>query len=736
MFVMALMTFVALNAQSFEFQYKGKSIPDGETVTIAAEENMFGELSCETNPSNNPADGLVLALLSGSSATFNVELRIEQQTFKASLLQWCMGGGCVPFGKKEYLTKDVNVVEPTPVMFDATDITTEGFLLAKLTASSSLEQHSVYIRFTNGETAPDNGSSQMWWGYYNESYGFGGIGTGNKETFDAAIYIPAGNAFVGNSKIKAIRVWFDDVSAVSNLKVWISKNSLPENVSTADVVQDVDASSLVHGCNDIELSTPFDVNDEAIYVGYTFTSGGYCVMQGGDYVDNSLYLRSSQSVTSWGAIDYFGCLALQILIEGSGFPENMAVPKNFKNAVVELGNSIDVMAEIRNDGGNTIESLAYTISSDGNTSAEKTIENLYIPYGGKMDVPFQFEADATEGKVLKTLTITKVNGNDNTATEKSATGYLQTVAELKTYPRTTLIEEFTTEYCGWCPTAAGELASTMSTYPDLASQVAIVCHHSGYYTDWLTIDADVNYTWFYNEGGGTYAPAFMWDRYAENGKTAVTGRLGEISNYKSMIESRLARPAYVSLDLTANFNETKDKIVVSTKSERTWDFCDTPARITLILTEDNIAAKSQSGANGSFTHQHVSRAVNETWGAVLEWNDNKASYSYTFDLDSSWKKEDLKVVAFVSGYDSSDPTNCTVENAAVTVPGNEVPQTVISGDANGDNVVNAADIVEVVNYIMGSPSASFDEKAADVNGDGVVNAADIVLIVNNIMNTK
>jgi hypothetical protein len=228
----------------------------------------------------------------------------------------------------------------------------------------------------------------------------------------------------------------------------------------------------------------------------------------------------------------------------------------------------------------------------------------------------------------------------------------------------------------------------------------------------------------------------MWDRYAENGKTAVTGRLGEISNYKSMIESRLARPAYVSLDLTANFNETKDKIVVSTKSERTWDFCDTPARITLILTEDNIAAKSQSGANGSFTHQHVSRAVNETWGAVLEWNDNKASYSYTFDLDSSWKKEDLKVVAFVSGYDSSDPTNCTVENAAVTVPGNEVPQTVISGDANGDNVVNAADIVEVVNYIMGSPSASFDEKAADVNGDGVVNAADIVLIVNNIMNTK
>ena len=58
---------------------------------------------------------------------------------------------------------------------------------------------------------------------------------------------------------------------------------------------------------------------------------------------------------------------------------------------------------------------------------------------------------------------------------------------------------------------------------------------------------------------------------------------------------------------------------------------------------------------------------------------------------------------------------------------------VTPGDANGDGSVNAADIVEVVNYIMGSASAKFDFAAADVNGDGSVNAADIVVIVNMIM---
>jgi len=51
-------------------------------------------------------------------------------------------------------------------------------------------------------------------------------------------------------------------------------------------------------------------------------------------------------------------------------------------------------------------------------------------------------------------------------------------------------------------------------------------------------------------------------------------------------------------------------------------------------------------------------------------------------------------------------------------------------DANADNAVNIADIVELVNAIMGTPSDKFEQAAADVNGDGVVNTADIVEIVN------
>ena len=51
------------------------------------------------------------------------------------------------------------------------------------------------------------------------------------------------------------------------------------------------------------------------------------------------------------------------------------------------------------------------------------------------------------------------------------------------------------------------------------------------------------------------------------------------------------------------------------------------------------------------------------------------------------------------------------------------------------NSSNCKDISDVANHTMGKPTSTgmFDEKAADMNKDGVVNIADIVQIVNIIM---
>jgi hypothetical protein len=67
---------------------------------------------------------------------------------------------------------------------------------------------------------------------------------------------------------------------------------------------------------------------------------------------------------------------------------------------------------------------------------------------------------------------------------------------------------------------------------------------------------------------------------------------------------------------------------------------------------------------------------------------------------------------------------------------NIIVTNVIKGDANGDGEVNVSDIVEIVNYIMGKPSANFVQAAADLNGDGEINVTDIVKVVSIIMDTN
>ena len=65
----------------------------------------------------------------------------------------------------------------------------------------------------------------------------------------------------------------------------------------------------------------------------------------------------------------------------------------------------------------------------------------------------------------------------------------------------------------------------------------------------------------------------------------------------------------------------------------------------------------------------------------------------------------------------------------------EVVETVI-GDCNSDGCVDVADIVTLVNYILGKTPANFVESAADVNGDSSIDVADIVSLVNILLHPQ
>lgn len=60
----------------------------------------------------------------------------------------------------------------------------------------------------------------------------------------------------------------------------------------------------------------------------------------------------------------------------------------------------------------------------------------------------------------------------------------------------------------------------------------------------------------------------------------------------------------------------------------------------------------------------------------------------------------------------------------------------LKGDANDDSEIDVADIVSMVNYIMGNPSANFNLLAADLNGDGEIDVFDVMMAINLVLSQK
>ena len=313
----------------------------------------------------------------------------------------------------------------------------------------------------------DPAANQIWWGYQADGEERSAVGISKAETYYAAIYIAPSNAVIADKTIKAIRFYLRDKANTNNVKIWISK-SLPDDISNADYVQNVDQASLNGGdeaedrqgmVNDVELTTPYVVGSDGVYIGYALTitdaSDGttkFPVVTFDGQEANSLFVRTSTTTEKWSdlAEEGFGKLALKILIEGK-FSENSASPNTMQDLVLVKNGTGKSKLVLFNEGSAGINSIDYTITTDGVAGAEQhlDIDPPVKTMGAQCTINLPVAADAKIGVTEKTITITKVNSKANEAENKSATFKLTTVS--KQVNRGVVVEENTGTGCGWCP---------------------------------------------------------------------------------------------------------------------------------------------------------------------------------------------------------------------------------------------------------------------------------------------
>ena len=520
--------------------------------------------------------------------------------------------------------------------------------------------------------------NQVWWGYFNESdfeEGDYTIGTGSAMTLMAGIYIPANHAQLGNATIKAVRIYLASsaVSSLSGLKIWISKE-LPNSASEADVVQQ-NAGTLSAGINDFKLRNPYDVNNEGFYIGYSVKSTtGYFIRCGGSDAPNAFWVGNPEGGMDWTDINGqgLGKLAFQILVEGGDFPSNYATVEDFGQNMVVQGEEASIPIKINNMGLNPIETISYTITTEGgNTTEEKEVSLGSLPLNGSKTVNIPFSSDAEYRKYKKTFTITQVDGNPNTASDNSATGFLITLKEKhKAIP---VIEEFTGTWCQWCPRGTVGMEKVHSTYGDQVVQIAV---HS---SDPMEITAYSSILNAYCDG----YPSSIIDRmYASD---------PSFSELKKVLAVSFERVAPAAIELSAQWESKEQKKVVFNTTTR-FSYSDDSGQfgIAFVLVEDGLTG---TGSNWAQKNAYSGQGTGDMawWGsqgtsvtgiefnhvAVAGWSvrngvagsvnsnidaNTEQKYTYTGSISSNTLIQDktkLKAVALLI-----DKTNGRIVNAA------------------------------------------------------------------------
>lgn len=527
-------------------------------------------------------------------------------------------------------------------------------LLASFEVSNA-QVSGMNIGYCHGKLGPFPSTSDTY---------FSDLSTKKKTWTSGAILIKKEkiNSLAGN-QIREIHAGLISKLNVDSLAVWVSE-SLDGPVLSTDTI-----ATPAKGWNTVALTKPVDITSDmqTLYVGYSYHQKSTAKAMSCTKTPEpgySCFIRSGNDEWKDYSNDY--TVSVEALVYGDKLPKydlTLSALNVQQDYVVDNGN-LEFTMKVFNNATVTINGFDAVCTVDGSDEKYTVHCDSSIAYNESKTITMTVSPTAiqTMDPATRTLTVTLTNlteGEDEIPSDNTLSGTFNVT--LHSFVRNVLLEEFTTEKCTNCPRVASYVHDAMNE-PEFQGRLNTMENHAGYYTDSFTATFHNDWTWLFDN---LYAPAVLYDRHAEDGEaTAVTCPNSKLELFEG-IRKRLRETAFVSLKVTADVDGENQKINVKVTGSRAKEnFTKNPARITVVLTETNLAAISQAGAGGEYTHYNVGRRVNSIWGDVLEWNGDDYTYECSIPYTQNYVLDNLGILAFIHDYDPDDKTKCDVANSA------------------------------------------------------------------------
>lgn len=410
--------------------------------------------------------------------------------------------------------------------------------------------------------------------------------------------------------------------------------------------------------NHLELGIPYVFeNDDPYYIGYLVHSTqqaayplGFdkkeCIREG-SYIGIHSVMPEKGSALSKDIFNTvererkFGTLMIFAGIEKAPALENMGYLLELDGVFNTTANQkVTAKARIRNIGLKNISTEELHVMVDANPQEIK--KEILIEQGKTFDLPITIIMPA-EGTGNVTLKLLKINGKENPFADITATKTYTILAENGPFPReTVLIEHFTTEKCSNCPAAEPTFEAYIKTFTNAGLKVSVIEHHAGFQTDPFTIKESENLLDYLGVG---FAPAAAIDRLqlGENKECAFFPRMSYTEDFRKMLKDNLEYGRIEKIEQTFSNGKVAIKVTGSLVNGFNEDIY-----LTAVVTEDNLPAIKQAGANGEFIHHDVARMfLSSATGDKATINGNKFEISFPAkEYDTTWKQENMKIVVF------------------------------------------------------------------------------------------
>lgn len=339
---------------------------------------------------------------------------------------------------------------------------------------------------------------------------------------------------------------------------------------------------------------PYGVTGEDIYVGYSISGSGYLLgfQSSNRNITGEMMYMNGKWATIKETAGLYGKWAVQAILRGGDYSnavQHDIVLENVNNVFTSAieGWNMPASFEVRNAGVKTAHNVKVSYSF-GSDAKEITIDSLMNGQSYYVSTPYVIPSN-TES-ITFSISAAEDGVTDEVASNNKYTANCTVTSADKTRNKA-LIEQFTSQSCGYCPGGATSLSNALDATGH-RDYFVWVAHHAGYAYDDFTIDESKTIATSLNVKG---APNICVNRTSVAGYGLVWHPGYATAN--NMLAC-YAMPAKASLNVEVTPDEaTGYKVKVTGTTE------ESEAYVTALVIQSGITAKQSSGGN-SYVHNN------------------------------------------------------------------------------------------------------------------------------------